>query len=171
MELSANFFPKFTTFDYSFKVFLGTGLWHIMYLHTGQRGLLFATGTDVMIFYIFSPKNLAKNRSKNRAFWVQTTVNFLEICILTLVFKKTPFFVKYWQKYLKIVIITSNPVLRTSSEPLPLHPQDPLSLPLLSANPSRDFESSQLNHSCNATGLNFAYDPFHGRGVGSSIVD
>jgi hypothetical protein len=46
------------------------------------------SGTDVMIFKIFSPKNLAKIL----AFFAQTTASFCKNVIITLVFEKTPFF-------------------------------------------------------------------------------
>jgi hypothetical protein len=63
-------------------------------------------GTDVMIFKIFSPKNLAKKL----AFFADTTASFCKNSIRTLDFeKKTPFFAENWQKSQKLVIITSTP--------------------------------------------------------------
>jgi hypothetical protein len=62
--------------------------------------------TDVMIFKIFSPENLAKIL----AFFAQTTVRFCKNMIITLVFEKNAnFFDENWQKSQKIVIITSTP--------------------------------------------------------------
>jgi hypothetical protein len=57
------------------------------------------SGTDVMIFKIFSPKNLAKIL----AFFAQPTASFPKNVIITLVFEKTPIFSQ------KILIITSTP--------------------------------------------------------------
>jgi hypothetical protein len=72
-------------------------------------------GTIVMIFKIFSPKNLAKIL----AFYAQTTASFCKNLIITLVFEKNAnFFAENCQKSQRIVIITStpenqSPVLRT----------------------------------------------------------
>jgi hypothetical protein len=56
-------------------------------------------GTDVMIFKIFSPKNLANNWR----FLLKTKLNYAKNMIIILVFEKTPNFSQ------KIVIITSTP--------------------------------------------------------------
>jgi hypothetical protein len=59
-----------------------------------------------MILKIFSPKNLAKIL----AFFAQTTVTFYKNLIITLVFEKNVnFFAENWQKFARIVIITSTP--------------------------------------------------------------
>jgi hypothetical protein len=64
------------------------------------------SGTDVMIFLIFSPKNLAKNWR----FLLKLLLVFAKIVILTLVFEKNAnFFAENCQKSQKIVIITSTP--------------------------------------------------------------
>jgi hypothetical protein len=78
---------------------------------TGRQQSCFrlnSPGTDVMIFKIFSPKNLAKIL----AFFSQTTATFCRNLIITLVFEKNAkFFAENWQKSQKIVIITSTPEL------------------------------------------------------------
>jgi hypothetical protein len=68
------------------------------------------TGTDVMIFKIFSPK---KN-CKKLAFLTQDKAKVCKILIIPLVFeKKSHFFAENWQKLQKIVIITSTSGLRS----------------------------------------------------------
>jgi hypothetical protein len=63
-------------------------------------------GTDVMIFKIFLPKNLAKIF----AFFAQTTVSFCKNCYHNIGFwEKRQFFAENWKKSPKIVIITSTP--------------------------------------------------------------
>jgi hypothetical protein len=63
-------------------------------------------GTDVMIFKIFSPKNLAKKL----AFFAQNKAKLCKNWIITLVFEKNDnFFAENWHKSQKIVIITSTP--------------------------------------------------------------
>jgi hypothetical protein len=65
-----------------------------------------SSGTDVMIFKIFSMKNLAKIL----AFLFKLLLVFAKIVIITLVFEKNAnFFAEKWQKSQKIVIITSTP--------------------------------------------------------------
>jgi hypothetical protein len=64
------------------------------------------SGTDVMIFKIFSPKNIAKKL----AFLTQNKAKLCKILIIKLVFEKNAnFFAENWQKSLKIVIIISIP--------------------------------------------------------------
>jgi hypothetical protein len=56
-------------------------------------------GTDVMIFKIFSPKNLAKIL----AFLAQTTASFCKNLIVTLVFEKNSnYFAENWQNRRKL---------------------------------------------------------------------
>jgi Na+-translocating ferredoxin:NAD+ oxidoreductase RnfG subunit len=65
-------------------------------------------GTDVMIFKIFSPKNLAKIL----AFFAQSAATFCKNLIIKLFFEKNAnFFDQNWQKSQKILIITSTPGL------------------------------------------------------------
>jgi hypothetical protein len=65
------------------------------------------TGTDVMIFKIFSPKNSA---NKKLAFLTRDKVKICKLLIITLVFEKNAnFFAENGQKSQKIVIITSTP--------------------------------------------------------------
>jgi hypothetical protein len=65
-----------------------------------------AVGSDVFIFKIFSPKNVAKIL----AFFAQTAATFCKHLIITLVFEKNAnFFTENWQKMLKILIITLTP--------------------------------------------------------------
>jgi hypothetical protein len=66
------------------------------------------SGTDVMIFKIFSPKNSAKKL----AFLTQNKAKLCKILIITLIFEKNAkIFAENWQKSQKIVIITSTPAL------------------------------------------------------------
>jgi hypothetical protein len=61
---------------------------------------------DVMIFKMFSPKNLVKML----AFLLKLLLVFAKILIIALVFEKNAnFFAENWQKSQKIVIITSTP--------------------------------------------------------------
>jgi hypothetical protein len=77
---------------------VGTFLW--------KSEALQASGTDVMIFKIFSPKNSAKKLP----FLTQNKAKLCKILIITLVFEKNAnFFAENWQKSQKIVIITSTP--------------------------------------------------------------
>jgi hypothetical protein len=63
------------------------------------------TGTDAMIFKIFSPKNLAKKLA-----FLTKQSQILKKMIITLVFKKNAnFFAENEEKSQKIVIITSTP--------------------------------------------------------------
>jgi hypothetical protein len=69
-------------------------------------GKLTPTGTDVMIFKIFSPKNSAKKM----AFLTKNKAKICKILIITLVFEKhANLFSENCQKTHKIVIITSTP--------------------------------------------------------------
>jgi hypothetical protein len=71
-------------------------------------------GTDVIIFKMFSPKNLAKIL----AFFAHTIASFFENLIITLVFEKNAnFLAENWQKLQKIVIITSTPSISTTKTP------------------------------------------------------
>jgi hypothetical protein len=65
------------------------------------------TGTDVAIFKIFLPKNLAKIL----AFFAQATASFCKkkIIIASVFEKNANCFAENWQKSQKIVIITSTP--------------------------------------------------------------
>jgi hypothetical protein len=66
-------------------------LWKMFIRETGWAGrttFCQRPGTDVMIFKIFSPKNLAKIL----AFLTQNKASFATIVIITLVFEKTPIF-------------------------------------------------------------------------------
>jgi hypothetical protein len=64
------------------------------------------SGTDVMIFKIFSPKNLAKKL----AFLTQNKAKLYKNLSKTLVFEKNAnFFAENCRKSQKIVIITSTP--------------------------------------------------------------
>jgi hypothetical protein len=66
-----------------------------------------SSGTDVVIFKIFSPKN-----SKKLAFLTHSKAKLCKIVIITLVFEKNAnIFAENCQKSQKIVIITSNPGL------------------------------------------------------------
>jgi hypothetical protein len=64
------------------------------------------SGTDALIFKIFSPKNLAKIL----AFFAQTTASFSKKCDHNIGFEKNAIFsAENWQKPQIIVIITSTP--------------------------------------------------------------
>jgi Ni,Fe-hydrogenase III small subunit len=65
------------------------------------------SGTDVMIFKIFSPKNSAKKIG----ILTQNKAKLCKILIITLVFEKNAnFFAENCRKSQKILIITSTPV-------------------------------------------------------------
>jgi hypothetical protein len=71
-------------------------------------GKIAKSGTDIMIFKIFSPKNSAKKL----AFLTQNKAILFKIVIITLFFEKNAnFFAENCQKSQKIVIITSTPGL------------------------------------------------------------
>jgi hypothetical protein len=70
------------------------------------------SGTDVLIFKIFSPKISAKKL----AFLTQNKAKLCKILIVTLVFEKNgKFFAENWRKSQKIVITTSIPGLSTTT--------------------------------------------------------
>jgi hypothetical protein len=76
-----------------------------------RSSVTWEAGTDVMIFKIFSPKNLAKKL----AFLTQNKAKLCKILIITLVFEKNAkFFAKNCRKLQKIVIITSTPAWEIS---------------------------------------------------------
>jgi hypothetical protein len=78
-----------------------TVAWHFF-----SKGTFFVSGTDVMIFKIFSPKKIAKKL----AFLTQNKAKICKILIITLVFEKNAnFFAENWRKSQKIVITTSTP--------------------------------------------------------------
>jgi hypothetical protein len=74
-----------------------------------KMGEFVSAGTDVMIFKIFSTKNLVKILS----FLTQIKAKLCKKLIITLVFEKNAnFFVENGRKSQKIVIITSTPGLQ-----------------------------------------------------------